>query len=196
MPHYAEFGINTFVGSPAQGEAYVSSPTPRGFFSVLAWFDFESPGCAVFELRVHLVEGVKDVLRRGLLSSFSLHTRADLFTHLLQLDHLFYKHTQYIAGPSVHAVATDFSEIMQLRQKQCEREGVRYTKCSVLDAAFLVQETLELLPEKELGAMQLQPWCVCIYILLSQLSARFSKEGEHPARWCWCLVMALMMRSY
>ena len=65
MPHYAEFGINTFVGSPAQGEAYVSSPTPRGFFSVLAWFDFESPGCAVFELRVHLVEGVKDVLRRG-----------------------------------------------------------------------------------------------------------------------------------
>ena len=164
MPRYAEFGINTFVGSPAQGEAYASSPTPRGFFSVLAWFDFESPGCAVFELRVHLVEGVKDVLRRGSYLASHCTQEADLFTQLLQLDHLFYKHTHYIAGPSVHAVATDF-EIIQLRQKQCEREGVRYTKCSVLDAAFLVQETLELLPEKELGAMQLQPWCVCVSFL-------------------------------
>ena len=38
MPRYAEFGVNTFVGSPSgKAEAYASSATPQGYFAVLAW---------------------------------------------------------------------------------------------------------------------------------------------------------------
>jgi hypothetical protein len=38
MPRYAEFGTNTFVGSPSGlAQAYASSPTPQGYFAVLAW---------------------------------------------------------------------------------------------------------------------------------------------------------------
>lgn len=65
MPHYAEFGTNTFVGSPAQAEAWASSPTAQGFFAVIAWFDFEEGGGGIFEIRLHVLEGVKEVLRRG-----------------------------------------------------------------------------------------------------------------------------------
>lgn len=98
MPRYAEFGVNTFVGSPSsRAEAYTSSPTPQGYFAVLAWcvretcsfqawppcvttfggvacaeretclnrFDFEEGGAAVFELRLHVLQGVVDILRRG-----------------------------------------------------------------------------------------------------------------------------------
>jgi hypothetical protein len=65
MPQYAEFGQNTFVGSPAQAQAHVSSPTAQGFFAIFAWFDFEEGGGAVFELRLSVLGGITDVLRRG-----------------------------------------------------------------------------------------------------------------------------------
>jgi hypothetical protein len=84
--------------------------------------------------------------------------------------------TGFMGSPSVQVqTRVPFFGGLPTRQKQCEREGVRYTKCSVLDAAFLVQETLELLPEKELGDMPLG--CVCMrFPCLSPLSARCSKR--------------------
>ncbi len=57
MPHYAEYGQNTFVGSQAQAQAHVSSPTARGFFAIFAWFDFKEGGGAVLEQRLSVLSG-------------------------------------------------------------------------------------------------------------------------------------------
>ena len=65
MVRHAEFGANTFMGTPAEAEAHVSSPTAQGYFAIFAWFDYEEGGGAVFELRLHMQAGIQDVLRRG-----------------------------------------------------------------------------------------------------------------------------------
>jgi hypothetical protein len=125
MTRHAEYGHTTFVGTPAQAEAHVSSPTAQGYFAVFAWFDFEEGGGAVFEIRLHVLGGIKDVLRRG---------------------------------PSALARSKDGPDLLQWRLKYSEREGVRYTKCSVLDAALLIRETVALLPASEQREMEVQPW--------------------------------------
>ena len=132
MPRYSEFGTNTFVGSPAQAECHVSSPTVQGYFSVLGWFDFEEGGGAVFELRMHMLEGVKEVLRQG---------------------------------PSVMAHAGNGPSILQWRKNMAEREGIRYTRCSVLDAVCLVRETTALLSYSKQKAMELKPWYVARFLM-------------------------------
>ena len=52
----------------------------------------------------------------------------------------------------------DGPDLLKWRQQHSEREGVRYTGCSILDAALLVRETVARLPEDELIAMELKPW--------------------------------------
>lgn len=62
------------------------------------------------------------------------------------------------------AHAEDGVQILKWRQKHSEREGVRYTKCSVLDAALLMRETTATLGYGKQKAMELKPWCVCMLL--------------------------------
>lgn len=52
----------------------------------------------------------------------------------------------------------DGPDILQWRQKHSEREGVRYAKCSILDAALLVKETVAQLPDDVQMAMEFKHW--------------------------------------
>jgi hypothetical protein len=153
MPRYAEFGINTFVGSPAQGEAYASSPTPRGFFSVLAWFDFESPGCAVFELRVHLVEGVKDVLRRG--RYLASHCRQEpTFSHICCNLTTYFINTRNISQ------VLRSTPYPQTSQRSCfyVRSSVNVRVCGTRSALSLTQHFLY---KKRWSSYQRRNWALC-----------------------------------
>lgn len=52
----------------------------------------------------------------------------------------------------------DGPDILEWRKKHSEREGVRYAKCSILDAALLVRETVARLSDNEQMAMELKHW--------------------------------------
>ena len=177
MPRYAEFGQNTFVGSPAQAQAHVSSPTAGGLFSVFAWFDFDEGGGAVFELRLSVLGGIRDVLRRGTCASgqrpapCSARLRCPRGRALLTA-------CARDPGPSLMAVAGDGPALLEWRQAHSGREGVRFARCSLLDAVMLVCETVALLDEEEQKAMEVKPW----YALALAQTQRADDRVELPQR--------------
>ena len=61
-------------------------------------------------------------------------------------------------GPSLMAVAANGPELLEWRQTHSGREGVRFARCSMLDAVTLVRETVALLDDEGHKSMQLKPW--------------------------------------
>jgi hypothetical protein len=65
MPRNAEHSPNTFIASPTDCSACVSSCTPDAEWFAFFSFIFEDGGVAIFELRVHVQTGVRRALQRG-----------------------------------------------------------------------------------------------------------------------------------
>jgi hypothetical protein len=61
-------------------------------------------------------------------------------------------------GPSLMAVAANGPALLEWRQTHSGREGVRFARCSLLDAVTLVRETVALLDQEGQKAMEIKPW--------------------------------------
>lgn len=76
------------------------------------------------------------------------------------------------------AVAGDGPALLEWRQAHSGREGVRFARCSLLDAVMLVCETVALLDEEEQKAMEVKPW----YALALAQTQRADDRVELPQR--------------
>ena len=65
MPRNAEHSPNTFVASPTDRSACVSSYTSDAEWFAFFSFIFEDGGVAIFELRVHVQIGIRRALQLG-----------------------------------------------------------------------------------------------------------------------------------